>query len=60
MLKIDRPDGKPLPDLPLGRSDDLMVGETVIAIGNPFGYSRHGDHRAHRRAVDRELSFEPA
>ncbi len=23
----------------LGRSNDLMIGETVIAIGNPFGYS---------------------
>jgi serine protease Do len=23
----------------LSRSDDLMIGETVIAIGNPFGYS---------------------
>ncbi|MBI2178194.1 MAG: trypsin-like peptidase domain-containing protein [Candidatus Tectomicrobia bacterium] len=28
---------EPLPHLPLGRSDDLMIGETVIAIGNPFG-----------------------
>lgn len=26
------------PALALGRSDDLMVGETVIAIGNPLGY----------------------
>ena len=26
-----------LPFLPSGRSDDLMIGETVIAIGNPFG-----------------------
>lgn len=26
-----------LPVAPLGRSDDLMIGETVIAIGNPFG-----------------------
>jgi serine protease Do len=25
--------------VPLGRSDDLMIGETVIAIGNPFGYA---------------------
>jgi len=36
VLKIEA--DKPLPHLKLGRSDDLMVGETVIAIGNPFGY----------------------
>jgi len=28
-----------LPAVPLGRSTDLMIGETVIAIGNPFGLS---------------------
>jgi Do/DeqQ family serine protease len=28
-----------LPYVPAGRSDDLMIGETVIAIGNPFGLS---------------------
>jgi S1-C subfamily serine protease len=26
--------------LPLGRSDDLVVGDPVIAIGNPFGLER--------------------
>jgi serine protease Do len=36
VLKIDA--GRPLAPLPLGRSSDLMVGETVIAIGNPLGY----------------------
>jgi Do/DeqQ family serine protease len=37
VLKID--ENKSLPHLPLGDSDDLMIGETVIAIGNPFGLS---------------------
>ncbi len=31
--------GKPLPSLGMGHSSDLMIGETVIAIGNPFGFS---------------------
>jgi len=26
-----------LPFVPMGRSDDLMIGEQVLAIGNPFG-----------------------
>lgn len=29
----------PLPAIEMGNSDDLMIGETVIAIGNPFGFS---------------------
>jgi len=29
----------PLPSIKMGNSDDLMIGETVIAIGNPFGFS---------------------
>src|SRR5262249_21294759 len=36
LLKIDA--GRPLPTVPLGTATDLMVGETVIAIGNAFGY----------------------
>jgi serine protease Do len=31
--------GGALPSVTLGRSADLMIGETVIAIGNPFGLS---------------------
>src|SRR5262249_22969322 len=36
LLKITPP--RPLPTMPLGTSRDLMVGETVIAIGNAYGY----------------------
>lgn len=35
VLKIDS--DEPLQPLRFGRSDDLMIGETVIAIGNPLG-----------------------
>jgi serine protease Do len=34
LLKID---GKNLPHVKLGNSDDVIVGEWVIAMGNPFG-----------------------
>jgi serine protease Do len=36
VLKIDA--GRPLPPIAIGSSADLMVGETVITIGNAFGY----------------------
>jgi serine protease Do len=35
LLKISAPG--PLPVINIGRSDDIMVGETVVAIGNPLG-----------------------
>ena len=31
--------GNDLPTLNMGTSDDLYIGETVIAVGNPFGYT---------------------
>ncbi|MDD5862123.1 MAG: Do family serine endopeptidase [Prevotella sp.] len=34
LIKID---AKNLPTLPIGNSDDLKVGEWVIAVGNPYG-----------------------
>jgi serine protease Do len=34
LLKID---GKDFPNVPLGSSSDVLVGEWVIALGNPFG-----------------------
>ena len=37
VIKIDS--DKSLPSIEMGNSDDLMIGETVIAIGNPFGFS---------------------
>ena len=36
LLKIDA--GRSLPVMPLGTATDVMVGETVIAIGNAYGY----------------------
>lgn len=36
---LEIPGASGLPSLPMGRSDDLLPGETVIAIGNPFGFS---------------------
>lgn len=35
VLKIHSPE--PLPYVKMGTSSDLMIGETVIALGNPFG-----------------------
>jgi serine protease Do len=37
VLKVDAKE--PLPFATMGRSDGLLTGETVIAIGNPFGLS---------------------
>jgi serine protease Do len=37
VLKIES--SRPLPPLPLGDSGDLMIGEPVIAVGNPMGFS---------------------
>ena len=40
VLKIDPDDSPKLQPLALGDSGRLRVGDPVIAIGNPFGYSR--------------------
>jgi len=37
LLKIEA--GKPMPFVKFGDSDNAEVGEWVMAIGNPFGYS---------------------
>lgn len=36
LLKIDAK--RPLPTLPLGTAGDLMIGESVFAVGNAYGY----------------------
>lgn len=36
-VAVIRVDGKDLPTAELGNSDELRVGQTVFAIGNPFG-----------------------
>ncbi len=38
VLRVRRPQGA-LPALKMGSSADLMIGETIVAIGNPFGLS---------------------
>jgi serine protease Do len=38
-LAVIKIDSKDLPVIKLGDSDELKVGETVLAIGNPFGLS---------------------
>ena len=37
VLKVE--DSGPLPALPMADSSDILIGETVIAIGNPYGYT---------------------
>jgi S1-C subfamily serine protease len=37
VIKITPPKGKSLPTAPLGRSEDLQVGDWVVAIGNAVG-----------------------
>jgi len=38
-LAVLKVQGSRLPAVPLGSSADLLIGETVVAIGNPFGLS---------------------
>jgi S1-C subfamily serine protease len=59
VLKID-PNGKNLTVLPLGNSSKLVVGDPVVAIGNPFGLQRTvttGIVSALQRQVDAPSGF---
>jgi serine protease Do len=65
--------GERLPTAPLGTSSDLLIGETVIAIGNPFGLSHtvttgvvsavgrslHGEERTYTDFVQTDASINP-
>ena len=59
LIKIDAP--VPLPVLPLGDSDAVRVGESVVAIGNPYGFNHSvtsGIVSAKERVVDRSSLHE--
>ena len=53
---------RPLPALPLGRSDDLLLGEPAIAIGSPAGLVStvsEGIVSGLKRATNTEVAFLP-
>jgi serine protease Do len=54
ILKIDPP--APLAVMPIGTAHDLMVGETVLAIGNAYGYE-HSVSLGIVSAVKRDVSL---
>jgi S1-C subfamily serine protease len=58
VLKVSPPAGKQIPAIALGASEDLMIGEPVYAIGNPFGYAGTMT-RGIVSAVDRTLEASP-
>ena len=39
-ISVIQVEGNDLPVLPMGNSDEIGVGESVIAVGNPFGLSQ--------------------
>ncbi|MDQ0060820.1 S1C family serine protease [Paenibacillus harenae] len=38
VLKVTGENNKDFPTLPLGSSEDINIGDTVVAIGNPYGF----------------------
>ena len=57
LIKIDPPN--PMPVMPLGDSADLMAGETVIAVGNAYGYE-HTVTRGILSALHRKVQVSDA
>lgn len=43
-LALVRMEGRDLPTASLGNSDDIIIGEWAIAIGNPFGFLLEDTH----------------
>ncbi len=61
ILRIHSP--TPLPTLDLGESGDLMIGEPVIAVGNPLGFSHSvstGIVSALHRDIEPKRTGQPA
>jgi S1-C subfamily serine protease len=56
VLEIDVPD-EPAPPVAVGSSGDLRVGQSVLAIGNPFGFD-HTLTTGVISALDREIDGE--
>jgi S1-C subfamily serine protease len=54
VLKIESPRGKLTP-IPIGSSEDLLVGQKVFAIGNPFGLD-HTLTTGIISGIDREIA----
>jgi serine protease Do len=56
LIKIDT--SELLPTMPLGTASDLMIGETVMAIGNAFGYENTASMGI-VSAVKRDVNLNP-
>ena len=56
IIKVEAPG--PLAAIRLGISSDLLIGETVIAVGNPFGY-QHSVTTGVVSALDRTIAPSP-
>lgn len=52
LLKVE---GTGLIHIPLGNSDAVQVGETVLAVGNPLGFLKHTVTRGIISALEREV-----
>ncbi len=56
LLQLLDADSVNLPPIPLAKPDSLMLGETVIAVGNPFGLG-NSISRGVLSATQREVSY---